>query len=277
VNPAVRSALALFVLWCAAFPSHADLVQEVNRIRATGCDGKPSVHALRLERKLQVVARLLSRGTALRDAIREAGYGAASSASIRIANRGDESAAANLLRRRFCARVMNPSYREIGGYRRGDERWLVLAAPFEAPKAGEASEVGQRVLGLVNQARSRARRCGNQRFSAAGPLKLVPALGEAARAHAEDMARYGYLEHTGRDGSTPGDRLKRTGYQRRLVGENIAAGPATPEEAVQGWLDSPEHCANIMDSRFRDMGVAYKLNRSSRHGVYWAQVLAAPR
>jgi uncharacterized protein YkwD len=91
------------------------------------------------------------------------------------------------------------------------------------------------------------------------------------------MARLDQIEHKARDGSSVGDRVSRTGYERRLVGENLAGGPSTAAEVVQGWLDSPPHCANIMDSRFLDMGVAYAVNPRSRFGVYWVQVFAAPR
>jgi hypothetical protein len=45
--------------------------------------------------------------------------------------------------------------------------------------------------------------------------------------------------------------------QEKLVGENIAYGPKSADEVVQGWLDSPGHCENIMDPRFAEMGIAY--------------------
>ena len=50
----------------------------------------------------------------------------------------------------------------------------------------------------------------------------------------------------------------------------------TAEEVVQGWLDSPGHCENIMDPRFAEMGIAYAAGHAKR-GLYWVQVLAAPR
>jgi len=55
-------------------------------------------------------------------------------------------------------------------------------------------------------------------------------------------------------------------YQEKLVGENIAYGPKTADEVVQGWLDSPGHCANIMDPRFAEMGIAYAAGRASKRG-----------
>ncbi len=48
----------------------------------------------------------------------------------------------------------------------------------------------------------------------------------------------------------PAQRVRRTGYApRSVVGENIAAGAPTADEVMQGVLDSPGHCANLMDPR----------------------------
>ena len=68
----------------------------------------------------------------------------------------------------------------------------------------------------------------------------------------------------------------RAGYQPRLTGENIAFGPESAEEAVAGWLDSPGHCANIMDPRFQHIGVALATGRG-RGRIYWVQEFGAPR
>lgn len=133
-----------------------------------------------------------------------------------------------------------------------------------------------RVVELVNRARSKPRRCGSERFAAAPPLYVSNKLTEAAAAHARDMARRKYFEHRGRDGSEPRDRVRRTGYQWRLVGENIAYGPESAEEVVDGWLDSPGHCANIMDPRFEDIGVGVASGRK-RGQIYWVQEFGAPR
>jgi uncharacterized protein YkwD len=51
----------------------------------------------------------------------------------------------------------------------------------------------------------------------------------------------------------------------------------TPAEVTQGWLDSPAHCENIMDTRFSEIGIGFAVNLSSSELVYWTQVFAAPR
>lgn len=132
-----------------------------------------------------------------------------------------------------------------------------------------------RVVELVNAARGKARRCGPERFAAAAPLTVSRALDEAAQRHARDMARGNYFDHRGRDGSQPKDRVIRAGYRPRLSGENIAFGPETAEEVVAGWLDSPGHCANIMDPRFREIGVGVATGKQ-RGRIYWVQTFGAP-
>jgi len=133
-----------------------------------------------------------------------------------------------------------------------------------------------RVLDLVNAARGKARKCGSVRYTAASPLRESRDLDEAAKRHARDMVRRKFFEHTGSDGSQPKDRVLRAGYQSRLTGENIALGPQSAEEVVAGWLASPGHCENIMDSRFQDMGIAVASGRG-RGQVYWVQTFGSPR
>jgi uncharacterized protein YkwD len=138
------------------------------------------------------------------------------------------------------------------------------------------ASVNARVVQLVNEARSHPRRCGRERFPSAPPLAVSRKLNDAAGDHARDMARRKYFEHAGRDGSEPRDRVRRAGYQSRLTGENIAFGPESAEEVVAGWLASPGHCENIMDPRFRDIGVGYAVGKK-RGQIYWVQNFAAPR
>jgi uncharacterized protein YkwD len=138
-----------------------------------------------------------------------------------------------------------------------------------------SAAIRARVVELVNDARTRDRRCGAERFTAAPPLRVSPELNHAAADHARDMARKKFFEHRGNDGSQPRDRVLRAGYASRLTGENIAFGPESAEEVVAGWLASPGHCANIMDARFRDIGVGLSTGRKRGH-IYWVQDFGAP-
>jgi uncharacterized protein YkwD len=151
------------------------------------------------------------------------------------------------------------------------------AAPQNALVAAGAGAVSARVLSLVNEARSRPRRCGSQTLGAGKPLKLNALLGRAALLHSQEMAKHSLMGHQGRDGSTPAQRVARAGYQWTAVGENVAAGPGTAEEVMAGWLASSGHCANIMSARFSEMGVGFVVNGQDDYGVYWTLSLAAPR
>ena len=91
------------------------------------------------------------------------------------------------------------------------------------------------------------------------------------------MARHDYFEHEDLSGRSPADRVRASGYHEKLVGENIAYGPGSVEEVVQGWLDSPGHCENLMDPRFAEMGIAHAAGQSARRGLFWVQLLAEPR
>ena len=136
--------------------------------------------------------------------------------------------------------------------------------------------IRERVVELVNAARSHARRCGSERFAAVPPLGESRKLNDAAAEHARDMAKKKFFDHRGSDGSQPRDRVLRTGYKSRLTGENIALGPESAEEAVAGWLDSPGHCANIMEPRFQEIGVGLATGKK-RGQIYWVQTFGSPR
>lgn len=140
---------------------------------------------------------------------------------------------------------------------------------------GANAAVLQRVFVLVNDARAKGRKCGRRHFPPVAQLGISAPLGRAAQQHADDMARRGYFDHRAPDGSTPGDRVRRAGYQPRLTGENIAFGAESAEEVVRGWLESTGHCENIMDARFAHVGIG--LAEGSRRGhIYWVQNFGSP-
>ena len=154
----------------------------------------------------------------------------------------------------------------------------MLANPLVLPDLPGWEEAGQQVLVGVNRARAQARTCGTQAFAPAPPVSWNQQLGLAALGHSTNMAEGHYFSHTEKNGSQPADRVTRAGYAWRLVGENIASGNRTPQDAVQAWLDSPGHCANIMNPGFMEMGAAYAINPGNENRTpYWTQVFAKPR
>jgi len=93
-------------------------------------------------------------------------------------------------------------------------------------------------------------------------LRLNRRLSAAATNHSRDMVRKQYFDHTSRAGRDVVDRLTHTGYLGRAttwtVGENLAWGAgsrSTPREIVVSWMNSPGHKANILNPRFREIGI----------------------
>jgi uncharacterized protein YkwD len=188
----------------------------------------------------------------------------------------DERGIATAAAGRFCRELADPRLTEIGVARRGGELFIVVVAPLEVPAPGGQAAVAREVLERVNRARASGRRCGERAFGAAGPLQLSGALSRAAADYAATMARSSRLEHRGKDGSLPADRVRRAGYSATAVGENIAGGVPDAAAVVAGWLASPGHCANTMDARYTQMGVGYAVNPASEFQIYWTQLFARP-
>jgi uncharacterized protein YkwD len=151
---------------------------------------------------------------------------------------------------------------------------LALSAPLATPAFSPV--LATRALQLVNDVRARGTHCGDELFGPAPPITLSGTLANVALGHASDMAEKNYFEHVDPAGQSPADRVRAVGYSEKLVGENIAYGPKSVDEVVQGWLDSPGHCENIMDPRFVEMGIGLAPGHVKR-GLYWVQVLAEPR
>lgn len=259
----------------AAPPAHADgFLDQLAQARRSCAPAAPPLQG---EPALDAAARQLAAGLPLPDALQQVGYRARRSMQFSLSGHGSDAAAAQALAQRQCAALGDSAFTRVGLARQGDSRWVVLAEPFAPPPPAQAGDVAAEVLALVNAARAQPRRCGERSYAAAPPLALEPRLGQAAAAHARSMAEHGYLEHRGRDGSGPADRVGRTGYPWRSVGENIAMGQTDARQVVRDWLASPPHCANLMEARYTQMGVAYAVNRASPGGIYWAQVFGLPQ
>jgi uncharacterized protein YkwD len=277
-SPVLRHFLVFTLLALTPLIASADVVSSINKVRAQGCPGRRGGEgALRESRLLDAVARELSRGMDLRRAEKAEGYHAVTSASVRISGVPDNGDIEHIVGRQFCSASTAPEFREIGTFRRGTDVWIALAQPFTPPPTRDAPAISRRVLALTNDARSHARRCGSTTFDAAPPLSLNALLEQAALEHSRDMAANNYMDHVERDGSSPADRITRTGYKWSMVGENLASGTLTPEETVAGWLQSPHHCANLMTARFTEMGVAFAVNPSTDSGIYWTQTFGTAR
>ncbi|MDO8185499.1 CAP domain-containing protein [Conexibacter sp. JD483] len=103
----------------------------------------------------------------------------------------------------------------------------------------------------------------NQQRAAHGlrPLRSNDALASAARGHSRDMVRRSFFDHTAPGNVTFVDRIRRARYSPRgswSVGENLAWGSGNlsePASIVAGWMRSPGHRSNILNGRFRSIGL----------------------
>jgi uncharacterized protein YkwD len=260
--------------------SCADALTDVQLLRVSGCGGlAPALGPLRHLERLDRAAEHWASGHTLAAAAEHAGDSAQKLAGVHVM--GIDDAILQSLRKTGCRPFMSRELADTGIYRRGQDAWLVFATADVAPPAIPSPGFAARVLELVNEVRRRGTVCGGRSFGPATLIHSSTALEQVAYGHAVDMAQHAYFEHRDLAGRTPADRVRAAGYREKLVGENIAYGPKSPEEVVRGWLASPDHCENIMDPRFAEMGIGYAPGqapgRASGLGLYWVQLLADPK
>jgi uncharacterized protein YkwD len=134
------------------------------------------------------------------------------------------------------------------------------------------------VLLLVNERRMAGATCGGQTRAAVPPLSSDGSLRCAARLHSTDMSVQDYFDHNSLDGRDPGDRVNAAGFVGSWVGENIAYGQSSPQQVMDGWMQSDGHCNNIMQENYLYIGVgAYQgptdpnASRWQQARIYWTQ------
>ena len=134
----------------------------------------------------------------------------------------------------------------------------------DTSKPGTGTEVSSqtayenKVLELVNVERSK---------NGLKPLTMDESVRKVARTKSTDMRQNKYFDHNSPVYGSPFDMLKQFGISYRSAGENIAQGYQTPEAVVKGWMNSPGHRANILNSSFTHIGIGY-----DAQGHYWTQM-----
>jgi uncharacterized protein YkwD len=146
---------------------------------------------------------------------------------------------------------------------------VVLLAPASgsATSSGAASSSARMQAALLSQLNAVRSSRGLVR------LRLAPGLNAAAAAHSRQMARLGYFSHNSANGASFSRRVASyyslRGYRSWAVGENLVW--ASPElgaaRAVRLWLASPPHRANLLDARWREIGLS-AVHATSAPGVY---------
>ncbi|HOK35432.1 MAG TPA: CAP domain-containing protein, partial [Candidatus Pacearchaeota archaeon] len=110
------------------------------------------------------------------------------------------------------------------------------------------------------------------------PLKENEILNEAANQRLEDMFQKQYFAHVSPDGESASEVVEDLGYQYLRVGENLALGNFKDEkELVDAWMASPGHRENILNSKFKEIGIAVKRGTFEDEETFLAvQIFAAP-
>ncbi len=139
--------------------------------------------------------------------------------------------------------------------------------------AQTVASLESRVLSLINQARANGVSCrgggGGVRLP---PLTYNATLAQAAKGHALNMGRKGFMSHYYR-GVGPRLRVARAGYGYYRMSEIIfKGGTSNPQRALRWWLHSPVHCRAIMNPYYTQFGAGLSLL-----GNAWAVEMALPR
>jgi uncharacterized protein YkwD len=83
-------------------------------------------------------------------------------------------------------------------------------------------------------------------------LNVSSQLNNSAQSWNDVMVTAGVFTHG--PGNAFAARMSAAGYNWQYAGENIATGYLTPRTVVIAWMASPDHCRNILDPHFRDVG-----------------------
>lgn len=127
--------------------------------------------------------------------------------------------------------------------------------------ADDFSSFNDEVVILVNQEREK---------NGLAPLKTAKVLDEMATIRSKELVTD--FSHTRPDGTRGLDIIKSYNLKYWSAGENIAAGYSTPEDVVQGWMNSSGHRANILNGNYEYIGVGFYHEPSGSYGTYWTQL-----
>jgi len=131
------------------------------------------------------------------------------------------------------------------------------------PQSQEAA-VQYRMLDSINAVRKAA---------GAGPVVLDPLLTSAAATHARDISIQNRAWHFGSDGSSPIDRVVRTGYTGRLLGEAVSQTYETETETLAAWLGREDTKEVVLDKRARAIGFAWHQDANGQ--LWWVLDVAS--
>ncbi len=130
----------------------------------------------------------------------------------------------------------------------------------------DADVMIQRVVELVNEEREKI---------GLDPVRINLRLTNIADDYACRMITEGFFAHRDPEGEGPGERAIRGGYTFLRLGENLAAGQVTAEQAMAEWMASTVgHRENILSPEWSEIGVSVRLG--GEHEIYWVQEFGDP-
>jgi uncharacterized protein YkwD len=101
------------------------------------------------------------------------------------------------------------------------------------------------------------------------PLQISALESSLALKHSQDMAS-GKVKF-GHDGFNARAKTIQKSLGGMEIGENVASGPMTAREVVDGWLNSPGHKKNI-EGNFTLTGIGYA--RDKKGNIYFTQIFS---
>lgn len=128
--------------------------------------------------------------------------------------------------------------------------WISLfsssSGPLPAVLGFSSSITSSSVVAITNAKRTEA---------GLSTLTVQPALSAAAVAKGKHMCAEQYWSHISPKGVTPWVFIKDAGYRYSVAGENLARDFSDTDSMVSAWMASPTHKANIMNARYKDIGI----------------------
>jgi len=128
----------------------------------------------------------------------------------------------------------------------------------------EKNRITYRMVDSVNELRAAA---------GAPQVQLNPQLTAAAATHAQDMSVQNRPWHFGSDGSSPIDRVARTGYPGQMLGETISETYETELETLAAWMEQKDTRDIILDRRARNIGFAWYQDANAK--IWWTLLMGS--
>lgn len=109
------------------------------------------------------------------------------------------------------------------------------------------------------------------------PLAINSKLDLAASEKYQDMAKNEYFAHVSPNGINPWFWVKKADYNYSVAGENLAIGFFNAKDTVEAWLNSPSHKANLLNNKYKEIGVAVGgAEINDRKGILIVQMFGSP-